>query len=410
MLVYDLGQVMAWMESQQQQPQSQTWSDGTWQRRSPPQQLIQLDSTMCRCGKSVGQLLFVSGAHLLVGMGDHLACYTLHSTASHRGANSRSKLVWKWRLENQAITSMVSVGADHILLGSQHGLLALIHWKQVQRAAFSVHPMPTVVGQWSTLTLFPHPKSVGAMGIVQLSIVNTNDTITPNNALYPPPVQLHLSWNTPCGWAIQARLDLLRLQLWNDTNQRHVLYSTPPIVSYNEEGVRVTVRADGHEWSLPASGSVTGTGTTQSLLWTKVPAVARFLPPTDQRVLMVGGGMGNNVTQQLYSSRFVNIQTDDEDDGTTLLHCNRITGRLQTISLVAGTDRRTKQRRLLQQRQPASDVAHQQQPEQHWTVSALALHPSEEWLVVAVAGGGRKTMTTTSCNFGLRIYNARNRA
>ncbi|KAL7555396.1 hypothetical protein ACA910_017697 [Epithemia clementina (nom. ined.)] len=381
-LIFDLGLVVAWQEERdprQEQQQHASWSNNDSNRRGPPVQSVLLDSTMCRCGSRTGHLLFVSPIYLLVSMGEHLACYVV------RPLPTKPKLLWKWRWSHQPISSMTTLGVpcsqNCVVLGSQHGHLALIDWKHVQQAAFSVHPMPTILGQWSTLTSFQHPKSVGAMGIVHLVVSPS----TGGNLL-------NLSWHTPCGWAIKMCLDRTNQQFCvvdQDHENKGILYSTPKIVSYNDRGeVTAGTAARGNQWSLPASGSVTGTGTAQSLLWTRVAAVSQFLPPHDQRVLASSSCLQQQrqlPTIQMTPQRLV--RDDDNNLHPTLLHCHRTTGNIQSIPL--GTNNNNN--KSLQA--------------QRWTASALALHPSDEWIVVATAGGG-----LTGANGLLRIYNARNRS
>ena len=352
---------MAWME--EKGPTQSSWSNVP--QHGPPKQTVLLDSSMCRCGSALGNLLFVSPEHLLVSVGNHVACYAIRPP-------QKAKLLWKWTWSGQPITSMVSVSHNTVLLGSQHGHLTLLDWTQQQQAAFSVSPMPTIVRQWSTLTAFAHPKSVGAMGIVHLVPAALSGPI------------LHVSWHTPGGWAVQARLPLSSTTTTTSSGTKHalrareveVLYATPKIVSYNDRG-QVVANMTTTDWSLPASGSVTGTGSTQSLVWTKVPAVSQYLPPQDQRVL-VGNGVA---TSSSVLQRFV--RDEDNEDAPSLMLCHRSTGRVHSIPLVTNTKKK--------------------QPQPSWTVSALALHPSEEWLLVATTGGGATNPHS------LRIYNSRNR-
>jgi hypothetical protein len=90
-------------------------------------------------GGAVSELVFLQkGKRLVLCQNDLLYCWSI-------GVGARMPLLlWKFRWK--AISSIVPLGRDALVLGSKQGHLALLNWKKMQRAAFSSEPMHKRVG------------------------------------------------------------------------------------------------------------------------------------------------------------------------------------------------------------------------------------------------------------------------
>lgn len=390
--IYDLGLVMAWLEDRHRctTRNEEAFLDGSVSNAAPPHRMIRLDSSTSGFSGQVGKLLFVSPTHLVASLGDQVACYSQRNDDA-----TNHRLFWKWTWpRQQVISSMVSIPAVQspisplLCLGSRKGSLALLHWQQIEKtaASFSVKPSPIVLGEWSTTTAaslsgLQFPQAASAMGIVNLMVLNHAITVTEglegNNSFVlnktsncyklNSPRMLHLCWHTACGWSLQGRLDIMDLTF----DCIHVVHSTPKIVSHNERGEQVVISNSELAWSMPQGfSSVVGSLSPLALVWVRVPAVTWHLPSSstmDHRVLSVAT-----------HSRFCSVR---EKSPPTLLMFSPSSGQIQSIPLFA-----------------SSSIQDQHQ----WTVSAVAVHPLEEWLLVSLSGPAGSNM------HGLRIYNARN--
>lgn len=247
--------------------------------------------------------------------------------------------------------------------------MALVDWKKVQRPAFSSRAIPTVLAQWAStrnLSRKEYPDYAGAMGILHLQ--NRPLLCGSENPAYR---SLHLSWHTPSGWILSAELDLLGLVLDRVT----VVSGTSRVQVYNCRGesvVGLSNHLPTNEWSLPISGSVVGGGGPESIVLVKVPAMRRTLPPHDPKILM---------TQQQQQNHMV----EREQEPPRLIHFNRRSGHTEEICLSNS------------QRQPS------------WSVTTLAMHPSQEWLVVGTKSE-KGNSNQVNQHQGIRIYCARERS
>lgn len=334
--IYDLGSVLAWQDTQRDS-MAQSWSSST----RTPHKSIRLDQSMT--GHTIGHLLFVSSSHLIVTMGDEVACYAVPKNES-----VAKKLLWKWKW--QTITSIIAVSSRQVLLGSKNGCMSLVDWRRSQKPAFASKPIPTVVAQWSTTAAFRKsslPDHVGGMGIIDLQ----NQSSKSCNAGELCPRVLQMSWRTPSGWVLSARLDSCDLKLTHTL----VVKSTARVKVLNHRGEETNIDNAKMKWSLPVDGKMVGCGTSNSLVWTKVPKVTQILPHHDHRVMVSSTQAG---------------QVQRETIPPTLLFYNRSSGQMQEITLSTKS--------------------------KSWP-NVVAIHPSQEWLVVVDDGG---------C---IRILNARGR-
>jgi hypothetical protein len=211
---------------------------------------------------------------------------------------------------------------------------------------------PTVVTEWNPLKILQVPSTnAPCMGIRHLRVEGTLrplDGSAIGNGGY---ATCRLVWITSCGWVLQAELE----SRGNGTLRKKskVLFSTRPVHCINDRGEEVDLPAHLQTWSLPVAGKVVADSAQSALVWEKVVEVTRILPHHDKRVLDSQQG-------QL-------VRSLDEKPGLHVMTTNN-SRVVQTV-------------RLSRKRTGGSPTA-------------VAIHPSHEWMVVGTASNGFYALNT----------------
>jgi hypothetical protein len=215
---------------------------------------------------------------------DLLYCWSTGVEAS----TSRPLLLWKFRWK--AISSIVPLGHDVLVLGSKQGHLALLNWKKMQRAAFSCEPMPTLLDEWVSYKGLEVPPSSYAMGIQHLRVESDPKFSTDGENWG----RCRLTWATACGWVLSTTVTSATTRM----GRSRIHYSTKPIRCVKIKGeaadeeaadkkgpIYQTVEEAKRSWSYNG-GVVVADRTKSALCWEKVPEVTKILPRQhDKRVL-----------------------------------------------------------------------------------------------------------------------------
>jgi hypothetical protein len=292
-------------------------------------------------GGAVSELLFCGkGDRLVLCRNDLLHCWSIGVGVS------RPLLLWKFRWK--AISSIAPLGHDVLVLGSKQGHLALLNWKKMQRAAFSLEPMPTLLDEWVSYTGLEVPASSYAMGIQHLRVENDSDFSTDGEHWG----HCRLTWVTACGWVLSTTATSATTRM----GRSRIHHSTKPIrcvkiadEAAGKEGPNYqTVEEVKRSWSYNG-GVVVADSTTSALCWEKVPEVIKILPRHhDKRVLEHTG------------PRFV----AGSDTKPTLMWMRTFGSNSNCIVYNVPLSKR---------KGPAT---------------AIAIHPSNEWIIVGTAANG----------------------
>ena len=292
------------------------------------------------------QLHFVAKDTVIVTSGDQIACLSLTDNngkrASRQGTAAVVPLVkWSWTWKSQIVSSIAKLDGSRIVLGSQLGQLAVVNWRETHKVAFSVKAQPRVLNTWFSCAGVRH-AGAAQMGIHGLRIQSfqhhDNDNIT--TASFG---DVHATWVTTCGWAMSATMDV---QKGMPVKTCKVWHRSPPIRCVNHRNEDIEMNAG---WSLPAH-TLCIASTPDCLCWEDVPQVLQTLPDHDKFVL-------NDRPRQSTVSQ-----------PPTLRIMDRATGQKHQVQLSS-------------------------RGQKHLT--AVALHPSKEWILVATREDG------------LRVYNSR---
>jgi hypothetical protein len=295
-------------------------------------------------GGAVSELLFLQkGKRLVLCQNDLLYCWSI-------GVGARMPLLlWKFRWK--AISSIVPLGRDALVLGSKQGHLALLNWKKMQTAAFSLEPMPTLLNEWISYKGLEVPSSY-AMGIQHLRVENDSD-ISTNGDHWG---HCRLIWGTACGWVLSTTITSATTRM----GRSRIHYSTKPIrcvkikgeaadeATDNKGQIYQTVEEAKRSWSY-TGGVVVADSTKSALCWEKVPEVIKILPRQhDKRVLEDTG------------PRFV----AGSDTKPTLMWMRTFGSSSNGVVYSVPLSKR---------KGPAT---------------AIAIHPSNEWIIVGTATNG----------------------
>jgi hypothetical protein len=287
---------------------------------------------------AVSDLLFVDkGDRLVVCRNDLLCCWSI--------VGARPSLLWKFRWKT--ISSIVPLCHDVIVLGSRQGHMALLNWKKMQRAAFSLEPMPTLLDDWVSYKGLEVPSSYGAMGIQHLRVENYSDFPTDGDKWG----HCRLTWVTVCGWALSTTLSSPTTRI----GKSQIHYLAKPIRCVKIRGepadeadknasIYQTVKEAKRSWSYNG-GIAVADSTKAALCWEKAPEVMKILPRHhDKRIL--------------------------EDTGPRF---------------VAGSDTKPT---LMWMRTFGSHVDSVPLSKRKGPATAVAIHPGNEWIVVGTAANG----------------------
>ena len=269
----------------------------------------------------ISDLVFVDkGKRLVLACNDVLCCWST--------VGPEPSLVWKFQWK--AVSSIVSLCNDMVVLGSKQGHLALLNWEKTHRTSFSLKPIPTIVDEWVSYRGLEVPNSA-AMGIQHLRVERLiNCPASTGNWGH-----CNLIWMTACGWLLSTTLQSLTTR----TSRSQIIYATNPMQCLNSKGE--VVQESKRSWSY--NGGVTVVDSTQTVFcWIKAEDVTKHIPHHDKYVL---DSQPRFVTQSGIKP--------------TLTWKRAIDGRLQSIPL----------------------------SKRKGSPTAIAVHPSHEWIVVGSAKG-----------------------
>jgi hypothetical protein len=296
-------------------------------------------------GGAVSELIFLQeGQRLVLCQNDLLYCWSIGA------GTSTPLLLWKFRWKT--ISSIVPLGRDVLILGSKQGYLAMLNWKKMHRAAFSLEPMPTLLNEWVSYKGLEVPCPY-AMGIQHLRLENNSNNMSTDGDHWG---HCRLVWGTACGWVLSTTITSATTR----TGRSRIHYSTKPIrcvkikgeaadeVDDNKGPIYQTVEEAKRSWSY--NGGVVAVDSTKSALcWEKVPEVIKILPRHhDKRVLEHTG------------PRFI----AGSDTKPTLMWMRTFGSSCNGVVYSVPLSRR---------KGPAT---------------AIAIHPSNEWIIVGTATNG----------------------
>jgi hypothetical protein len=261
-----------------------------------------------------------NGERIVAFSGETLACYLL---------TNPSKPVWTftWR----RMSAIVKLDSSFVLLGSTTGHFAVLDWKTLQRTSFSNKPSPVLVDEWLSCKGLQHPGN-SWMGIRQISI-DKNFTASTDCALSKSRGVFKLTWTTTCGWVLSMNFKVTKAR----KGTANLRFSTKPVRVVTAEGETVEQLSDA-SWSLPSEQCL-ACSSNEMIVWVKVPDARRILPHHDRRI------MGETQPRLIQA---------DAKPGLNLMWLDSKESKTRSITL-------SKRRGF---------------------PSALAIHPSNEWIVV----------------------------
>lgn len=277
--------------------------------------------------QSVSSLLLVQeGKLLVVCLESSVFCV---STATRR-------VVWEWTPSNFGRVSCIEAVpcTNLVLLGSSSGYFCLLDYSIYHRRGFACAVSPAVLRTWLSYSGCGPTARGCDMGIRQIRF---NGDLPFSHGSDSTLLSITLTWVTSCGWVMRSSIDAYSSQ----APRSSILHSTAPVQLENSSGVPVPQSTTTCEWSLPVDSCVASSGTLSSLIWEAVPDVRRVLPGADQRVL----DSKPRIRRDSSNPRLLLIS--DLDNPTSV----------QTVRLS-----KRKSRPL-----------------------ALSIHPSQEWIVMAVS-------------------------
>lgn len=285
-------------------------------------------------------IVFLAADTMIVTAGDQIACISLRNSTTRRTGVPvvLPSVKWSFTWKENTVSSLVRLGAEFVVLGSSRGNLSVINWKQTQKATFATVSRPVVLESWFSANGIRHPGAMH-MGVHHLTVEHHRDDMQ-----QPVFGDTRISWVTSCGWAMSAVIDV---RTGKAVEKSKVLHSAAPIRCMNHRDEAVNLGKKGG-WSLPAQ-EIQSCGTTGFLCWECVPDVVQVLPDHNKFVL-------NDRPRHMTVSRQPSLHV-----------MNRWTGQMHELILSRGQSR----------------------------VSVIAMHVSEEWVLVATE------------NDGVRFYNSR---
>jgi len=276
---------------------------------------------------AVSSFVFVAKDHLVVAYGPTLQCWRYFPKRDP--TSIEAKLKWQYHfpfsnirsLDNGCISSLETIGREHLVAGTNRGHLSLVHWKRTVTAkstssfsntAVVRSPAPTVLCRWlphgslatsgSVENQIPpeHVQDPSIMGIQQLRVVQdyvpgiTSDTSTNKTPKQTSRFEqlcgrFSIQWIIRCGWAMEVPLvaSPSTSGTWTEykvsRGKTHVMHRTSRVQTKLASGEFVTTK-QGNVWSLPTN-SVATDASGSFLCWQNVPSVTRVLPHHDHRVL-----------------------------------------------------------------------------------------------------------------------------
>jgi ribosomal protein L27 len=277
--------------------------------------------------KTASACLFTKTDQIVLAFGADLYCWRYYPKRDPTSLEPKLKwqhsfsLTKRSLLNRPSITSLASIGTEHLIAGFSHGQFALIQWKRVVAAnatsAFSL----TSATKWSSPSVIAVWQSYASLGDRQL--IPTEHTLDPSimgiHAIHVQAIHHHrqlatdekrnetskkknlsdvvyeqlcgrfrIQWVTRCGWSLAVTLvgSPSSSGQWRDYNVRRenprILYQTDLVETKLAVGPSVTTTKK--EWSLPCDPVAVDASET-FVCWQKVAPVTRILPHPDKRVL-----------------------------------------------------------------------------------------------------------------------------
>jgi WD40 repeat protein len=183
-------------------------------------------------------------------------------------------LRWTWKCA-EPVATILPIANNLILLGGVEGAFVLLDWKKTTRKAFASDKTPTVVARWTTHNLLQkqHPIVTTARDLgVQAMVLDTSGTTTVMADVMGP---CRLTWITAGGWALSMDPSCRRKRL-------EILHAPPKIKTLTFDSLLVPTTTG--KFSSPTSSIVASSSDTGGLLWLTVPQTTHVLPPHDNRV------------------------------------------------------------------------------------------------------------------------------
>lgn len=214
------------------------------------------------------EILFLAADTTIVTCGDQIACVSLRKSSRRTGGIVVPSLHWKYAWKGNVVSAIVSFGSDRILLASTKGFLSVLNWKKCQKSTFAVDSRPTILSSWFSGCGLSHPGT-RHLEIRHLAVGSTGTGEG----------ESEVTWITSCGWALSAIIDL---KDGKPVGKSSVLHETTPIQCVNHRNESIPF--EGRGWSVP-SRKIIMAGTEEYLCWERVPDIVHVLPDHDKFVL-----------------------------------------------------------------------------------------------------------------------------
>lgn len=218
-------------------------------------------------------LHFTAADTMIVSAGDQIACVSLRNCSRRSGGIVVPSQKWSWTWKDNYVSSITRLDADRIVLGSLKGSVAVVDWKTTRRVAFATVAQPSILCSWFSGNGLRHP-GVQQMGIHHLRVERESEHGQ------QPFGDTRVTWVTSCGWAMAATINV---QDGKAVKTATVLHTTTPIrcLDHLREFMGMGGKAG---WSLP-SRELCIASTDKYLCWERVPDVVHIQADYNKFVL-----------------------------------------------------------------------------------------------------------------------------
>lgn len=206
----------------------------------------------------------------IIDKGRHIIVASIDAVRCINIATNKRLWCLRWRIT----TCIEPLSTDVLLLASRDGRFAIINWRKLQRTSFSRFPSPTILDEWLSYGGLETPGYTH-MGITYMRLLKN---VSSSGSVVPWRFW-EIQWTTSCGWVLRS---MIQPSDCDPPRTPRILFSTKPVRCVNARGETVTTH--NRSWSLPV-GSCPAGSSEEVLAWSKVDAVTQILPHHDKRVL-----------------------------------------------------------------------------------------------------------------------------